>query len=296
MPSKRTVILKETDYDVATLKEHIADVLDREFSLFNNVSLHARILLKPNLLMAASAEEAIITHPCFIEAVGLIFKERGFEVFIADNPGGVFNHKNIQEIYQSSGLVEIAQRCGFELLYPKDSHVREEIPLSWWVDGFTVVNLPKLKTHDLAVFTLATKNLYGCISGVHKGHLHKMHPKTNDFLAQIIKLYRLIKPTINIVDGILAMEGDGPGKKGRPRKLDRVIVGDDCLSTDYAISQMLGVEEHHNPLLRIAKDQNLFDPQGVSIIADGDMKIEGFRLPSTFILNRIPDPLVKFVT
>ena len=94
---------------------------------------------------------------------------------------------------------------GIDLLYPTQSKVVEGIPLCWWAvdatksgeSGFQMINIAKLKTHNLMVLTLATKNLYGCISGLHKSHLHKEYPKTKDFTNVMFKLYNLIKPKLN---------------------------------------------------------------------------------------------------
>jgi len=153
-----------------------------------------------------------------------------------------------------------------------------------------------LKTHDVMVLTLATKNLYGCISGLHKSYLHKMHPKTRDLAGVILKLYEMLKPSLNIVDGILSLQGNGPAKRGKPRKLGLVVLGDDALYTDYVINRVLGLKDNDNPLIKEAKIRGLLKEDELEVISDISADtIEGFELPDPFIVNSIPSPLLNLL-
>lgn len=300
---KKVVILKIEDYNAAVIKERIKETLEKHFDTANIFSPEDKIVLKPNLLMEASVEEAITTHPLIIEAAGKIFKEKGNSVFVADSPGGFVGNKDMDLIYEKTGIKAVAQNNGFDLLYPTQSTIVNDIPLCWWAadcnkagSGFKMVNLAKLKTHDVMVLTLATKNLYGCISGLFKSHLHKMHPKTEDFTSVVLKLYEMLKPGLNIVDGILALSGNGPAKRGKPVKLGLVIIGDDALYTDYAISKTLGIKDKDNPLIKEAKIRGLLKEEELEIVSElKEETIRNFELPDPFIVNSIPAPLLKLI-
>jgi len=299
---KKVIILKIEDYNHDTLKEKIKAALNKHFRISENFKPADKIVLKPNLLMEASPKEAITTHPLFIEVVGEIFKEMGNNVFVADSPGGFVSNKDMDSVYEKTGIKDVASRNGFGLLYPTEAAVSEGMPLCWWADncakdnGFKMINLAKLKTHDVMVLTLAAKNLYGCISGLHKSHLHKMHPKTRDLTGVVLKLYEILKPKLNIVDGILSLEGNGPAKRGRPRKLGLVILGDDALYTDYAISRALGLKDNDNPLIKEAKIRGLLKEDELEVISDlGAGEIKNFELPDPFIVNSIPSPLLNLL-
>jgi uncharacterized protein (DUF362 family)/Pyruvate/2-oxoacid:ferredoxin oxidoreductase delta subunit len=299
---KKVVVLKIEDYNLGVLKERIKEAIFKHFPLRNFLLPHEKILLKPNLLMEANPEEAIVTHPIFIEAIGAVFKEMGYPVFIADSPGGFVDNKDMDFIYEATGVKEIADKNNFGLLWPTQSKICEDLPLCWWAEpqalpdtaGFKMINLPKLKTHDIMVLTLATKNLYGCISGLHKSHLHKVYPKTAEFTDIILKLYRMLMPSLNIIDGILALEGNGPAKSGRPRKLGIVVIGDDALYADYAVAKLLGLEDRFNPLIAKAKAQGLFREDLLELISDIPLGyFKDFKFPSPFILNSIPAPCIS---
>ncbi|MFA6281692.1 MAG: DUF362 domain-containing protein [Candidatus Omnitrophota bacterium] len=292
---KKVVILKIEEYDFDILKARIKSAIDKHFFADNLFASGDKVLLKPNLLLVAQPQDAITTHPVFIEAVGAIFKEMGCKVAIADSPGGFVASKDMDDVYESTRIKEIAARHNFELFYPNQSVVSEGFPLCWWVNGFKMVNLPKLKTHDIMTLTLATKNLYGCISGIHKSHLHKVYPKTADFTNIIIKLYKMIKPSLHIVDGILSLEGNGPAKKGIPRKLNAVVIADDALYCDYAISKLLGLKDDFNPLVKQAKKEGLLK-EDLEIISEFEgQTIRDFKFPQSFILNSLPSPLISIL-
>jgi len=301
---KRVVVLKIDDYNQSVLKEKIQEVFLKHFSVDRKFDPSDKILLKPNLLMEAAPEEAITTHPAIVGAVGAFFKGRGNPVFVADSPGGFASYKSMDQLYEKTGIKTAADSEGIDLLYPTQSTVLENIPLCWWAvdatksdrNGFQMINIAKLKTHNVMVLTLATKNLYGCISGLHKSHLHKEYPKTKDFTNVMFKLYNLIKPKLNIVDGILAMEGNGPAKLGKPKKLGLFIIGDDALYTDYAISKVLGIRDESNPLIKEAKRRGLLDDRELEIISECENKnFSGLELPPPLIVNNIPSLLLKIL-
>lgn len=300
---KKVVILKIEEYDFNLLKEKIKAAIFKHFSPDTFFAKGDKVLLKPNLLLPAKPEEAVITHPVFIEAVGAIFKEMGCHVAIADSPGGFVGNKDMDDIYEDTQIKEMAARQNFELLYPTQSVVLEGFPLCWWacpeqsrrVNGFKMVNLPKLKTHDIMTLTLATKNLYGCISGLHKSHLHRVHPKTLEFTNVLLKLYKMIKPSLHIVDGIFSLEGNGPAKRGIPRKLNVVVIADDALYCDYAISKLLGLKDDFNPLVKQAKKEGLLQ-EDLEIISEFQGEtIKDFKFPQSFILNSLPSPAISLL-
>ncbi len=288
-------VLNIPSYNKEVIRSRLNEVID---NWFPDIFSHGdKVLLKPNLLMASSPDMAITTHPAIVETVGEIFQGKGCKVYIADNsPGFNTNSSDMDYVYRETGMYEIAQRRGFTILHSERSRIVDGIPFSWWTEGFKIVNLPKLKTHSIMVLTAATKNLYGCISGIYKSYLHKIYPRTDDLAGVILKLYRLIKPVVTIVDGIVSLEGEGPAKNGQPRNTGFVVVGNDTLSTDYVISRILGVSVEDNPLLDRAVKEGLVDESKIDVIYDGDFfTVEDFRLPSRFVLNRVPPFLIKLV-
>ncbi len=289
----RVVLLKIENYQRDILYQRIDEALDKYFPLESFFSLGDKILLKPNLLMSARAEEAITTHPAFVFSVAKIFKERGYNMFLADSPGGFLDNDTLRQVYKETGMLNLSQELNVRLLYPKKVFVRGGISLCWWAKDFKIVNLPKLKTHEIMVLTLATKNLYGCISGKQKSFLHCQYPKAEDFARILLWLYEELKPPLNIIDGIISLEGNGPARKGKPKGLGLVGLSNDALALDYAISNLLSLDLKKNPLLNLASQKGLLS--SIELISDFSHPIKDFQFPSTHFTYYLPSFLAVLV-
>ena len=87
-----------------------------------------------------------------------------------------------------------------------------------------------------------------------------------------------INPAVTIIDGILAMEGEGPGKRGRPRSLDVIMGSSDPVSLDIAVCRMIGLDPLSLLTNKVAVDRGLpiNDPP-----VDGKIpEVKNFELPT----------------
>ncbi len=103
-----------------------------------------------------------------------------------------------------------------------------------------VINLAKLKTHTQMVLTLAMKNLFGTVIGTDKASWHLKAGKDVDcFATVLIQIYEKIRPVLSIVDGVLAMEGNGPNS-GNARSLGILGASTDAVALDAVICRLVG--------------------------------------------------------
>lgn len=141
-----------------------------------------------------------------------------------------------------------------------------------------IINLAKLKTHSQMLLTLAVKNLFGCIVGYRKPEWHMRAGVNRQMFARLlVQLARAIRPSFNILDGVIALEGDGPGRGGVPKTLGVLMAGRDPFAIDLTVCRMLGLDPCEVPLLKAAADTDrpLVEPE-----IDGTLPaIRGFRLP-----------------
>ncbi|PLX69689.1 MAG: hypothetical protein C0603_01795 [Denitrovibrio sp.] len=106
-----------------------------------------------------------------------------------------------------------------------------------------ILNLAKLKTHSLTGLTLAVKNLFGLVPGTSKVSYHRDYPVDTQLGEQIYKYFSVLgHKTMNIIDGILALEGDGPSK-GTPIELGIVAASSDAVGLDIAVTRMVGLKD-----------------------------------------------------
>ena len=97
------------------------------------------------------------------------------------------------------------------------------------------------------------------------------------FARLLVKVCQAVKPSITIIDGILAMEGQGPGKGGTPRHAGVLLGSENPAAADMAVCRMLGIPADRLLTNKICMEQGL-SPEDIRI--DGDLPAVGdFRLP-----------------
>jgi len=145
-----------------------------------------------------------------------------------------------------------------------------------------VIDLPKLKTHVLTLYTGAVKNLYGVIPGTRKREPHLRAPGVRDFSPVLVDLLEFVQPRLSILDGVIGLEGDGPGVGGAPRSYGLLAASTDAVALDAVIAQALGYQPGQVLHLELAQDRGL----GVADL--GAIRVEG--RPSALEFGRVRLP------
>ena len=248
-----------------------------------------RILLKPNLLSAKPSEAAVTTHPAVVRAVIQLVQEAGAIPVVGDSPG----IGSALKVAQKCGIAAVAKEFGVEIINLAASTSIENpngktfkrLELSKEaieVDG--IINLPKLKTHAQMFLTLGVKNMFGCVVGARKPQWHMAAGvDTYAFARMLIDTYLFLKPRLTIVDGIVGMEGNGPGSAGDPRRLGLIFAAVDCIALDRVITEVLGAEANALITTKVAEEDEIgvTDINEINILGEGieDVKIHDFKFP-----------------
>lgn len=249
-----TVTIRSASYDTPTLRPMIFAMLDSLGG--SRLGPRDRVLVKPNLLCPAKPQEAVLTHPAVIRCVVEYLLEKGARPLVADSPAiGPF-----ETLVRRGGIREALQGLDCECR-PFETSVRIDIGKPFGsielaedaLAADAIINLAKFKTHTQMLLTLAVKNLFGCVVGYRKPEWHMRAGIERDVFAQLlVRIGRTLKPAFNLVDGILALEGEGPGRGGTPRGLGILMAGDDPFSLDLAACRMIGLDPAQLPVLKAA--------------------------------------------
>jgi uncharacterized protein (DUF362 family)/Pyruvate/2-oxoacid:ferredoxin oxidoreductase delta subunit len=240
------VIIRRASYDYLLLKPLIFEMAD---SLCGEmIGSRSRVVIKPNLLAPARPERAMLTHPLVVKAVAEYCLHKGAHVQISDSQAmGTFDR-----VMKESGLGKALEGMDVVCKEFKESvkvNVGEpfkkiEIAKDA-LEADVLINLPKLKTHVQMLMTLGVKNLFGCIVGLRKPEWHFRTGVNREAFAQLlVRIQNAVRPSLTILDGILAMEGEGPGRSGSPRELGLLAGSNDAVALDMTICRMLGREPH----------------------------------------------------
>lgn len=252
------------------------------------------VVVKPNAKNPSPPGYGVITDPCVVEAcVSLAFKQGAKKIKIADGaayPSGAYD---TMAAFQASGMTEVARRWDVDLVdlnsYDSlDVDVRDGYVLDWVrvgrsvMEADVVINVPVLKTHRGTLISACLKNVgVGCATREEKKRLHRLGIDEG-----LVDVYSIVRPRFNVVDGIVALEGDGPNlPPGRSKPLGLIVAGSDGLAVDAVCARIMGMDPEKVKHLRLAREKGL----GVMDLGEIDVKGESiesvatqFELPSTF--------------
>jgi uncharacterized protein (DUF362 family)/Pyruvate/2-oxoacid:ferredoxin oxidoreductase delta subunit len=300
-------IVKCRDYNEGGVK----DALRRALTLIGGwgevAKKGSRILVKPNMLSAKPPESGVDTHPVVVQAVVELLTEEGAEVLIGDSPGGIIKG-GLSRYWEVSGYKKVSEITGAKLVSLEEDSKEISVP-----DGIiyrklyisaaalevdAIITLPKLKTHDLTLFTGAVKNLLGLIPGLGKAEFHKRCPKPDDLGEALVDIFSAMKPQMAILDAIVGMEGGGP-VSGKLRDIGVILASRDSVALDTVAQAMIGLEPFDVPTTKAAAKRNL----GVSSLKEIEVlgeplekvRINDFVLPSNARIRRVPDPILSLI-
>lgn len=295
----QVAIIKCKDYDRALVLDATRKAMDLIAGISAFIQPGSKVLVKPNLLMAKEPESGIDTHPEVVRSVVRLLKEINCQIYLGDGPSVWGTQaEDVDEVYRRSGMERVCREEGVELVKFDKRRWRGKFPLSTWVDNCDyIVNIPKFKTHDLTLLTGAIKNLFGLVPGTYKTELHKNYFERDDFAKILVDIYQEVKPQLTLVDGIVAMEGDGPATGGKLRNLGLLFAGSDCVALDTIMALIMGLEPFEILTTKEAARRGLgvADIKSISILGGRleEMMGEPFILPSTTIRKNIPRPIIE---
>lgn len=289
--------------------ERIKNIVKKQLSALmtdTNAFSGKNVVIKPNLLMKASPDRCVTTHPAVMKAAIDVIKEYSpASVTIAESPGGPYNAASLGIIYRSTGMNDVSESCSVPLNYDTSSkslsHPEGKVckvfdiitPIA---NADIIVNICKLKTHSLTTMSAAVKNLFGTIPGIEKFEMHTRYkdlPVFEAMLADLCELHCKSKPMLCIVDAVRGMEGNGPSG-GIVRNYGLILSSFNPFNLDIACSAILGVE-HQVGYLEEGKKKGLCvtDSKELTVLGQtiSDNRINDLVLPETKslpILKKLP--------
>ena len=238
-----------------------------------------RVVFKPNVTIGQrfkDPDSGITTHPAFVHGLISAVQERGAgKTYILEDP--LNTDRNRPRSWRGTGYREVAAATGARLRCPKtytcveksvpDHMIHPTLKVSRLaVDpGAVLINVPKLKTHNLAVTTLSMKNLMGVVNAPDRhfcGQAWEALPKemkasdrtrteTSDravheewqrgLAARLADTAKVIRPRLHIVEGVVGRDGTG-FRRGQNYPMGLVVAGVNAVAVDSVASYLMGFE------------------------------------------------------
>lgn len=134
--------------------------------------------------------------------------------------------------------------------YPDNLKVKSIKVPTIFTKPHLLVSVAKIKTHRLCDFTATLKNVYGCNPERYKAKYHtNLHENIVDFAS-------VFRPHLSFIDGIVAMEGNGP-TEGTPVRLDSILGGTDPVAIDHLVGCIMRLNPDKVRYLTLARKRGL---------------------------------------
>ena len=288
------------DYEPARVKAALSRLLEPLGGMAAFVRPGQSVLIKPNMLSGKHPDRAVTTHPEIVRQVILQVQEAGGKVKVGDSPG----LGTPQAVAAKCGILAVIEATGAEF-----AEFGESVPIHLEtgtfhhlevaraaLDADVIINLPKLKTHQMMGYTGAVKNLFGLIVGMRKARLHLQAGTDKAFFAlMLLELAERFAPDLSIMDAVVGMEGNGPGS-GDPVALGALLAAPQALALDTVATSMVNLPLQSVWTQRVAAQTNRPGARLEDISLHGmsldELRTNSFRPARTADVNfGLPAPL-----
>jgi len=246
------------------------------------------VIIKPNWVNSRPDSTGATTNTSIIEAVIEFFQKIGTNVAIAEGSGYEFDTK---KTFRVLGVDYFTKKYRIKIINTRECPVKTvdiggkilgKISLPTEVaEADWIINIPKIKTHVITGVTFCMKNLFGLLPDKERRRAHVFGLDSS--IADLASYFD--RKTINILDGLIAMSGEGP-VFGDTFNLDLLICGQNIADIDRYTCGLLKIDWHKIGHIRAAKKLFSKDIQIISESSE-NMHLPVFVLPTASRLYRI---------
>ena len=192
------------------------------------------VLVKPNVVSNKSSPST--TNPEVVRAmVKILYEEGAKKVYVGDMSAALY--LTTLSNMEKAGIRKAAEEAGAEVIaFENHGWVEVEVPsvsvrkvivTEWLSKVDFIVNLPVIKTHRSASYSICLKNFIGCTHIRQRPYLIDSS-RWEEVVAELNLAYR---PHLNVVDGTVSMIEGGPWE-GTAEKTGLIIASTDRVAAD----------------------------------------------------------------
>jgi len=239
-------LIRCESYEYGEVKRAVQKGIDLVGGAHKFAKKNEKILLKANLLVGDAPEKCVNTHPSVLRAIAEIFKTTGAQLSYGDSPAfgtarAASKKIGMDDAANAAGIELREFQPGQEVHFPEGLQNKKFTIAKAVLESDGIISLPKLKAHGMQKITGCVKNQFGCIPGLLKGEFHVRIPDAYGFAHMLVDLDRLVHPRLYIMDGIAAMEGNGP-RGGTPRKMNVLLFSEDPIAIDATVCRLINLD------------------------------------------------------
>jgi uncharacterized protein (DUF362 family) len=230
-----------------------------------------KVLIKPNAARMAAPGEGVTTNPGVVAAiVDFLKRMRAREIIIGEScilgveASAAFRKTGIEEVAREKNvtLLDLDRLDPLDIRIPggkllktiKVSSIVKEVGL--------IVSVPVMKTHMHTRVTLGIKNMKGLLWKREKARFHHLAANPDvvngekELDVAIAEMATGLAPHLVVIDGMVGMEGMGPGY-GKAKRMGVVVASANALAADVVASRLMGFDPREVPHLRLCHELGL---------------------------------------
>ncbi|MGI6367944.1 MAG: DUF362 domain-containing protein [Anaerolineae bacterium] len=243
-------VVRCPDYTTETVYAAVKHSLELLGGIEAHIAPGSRVMLKPNLVRSMPPERGATTHPAVVAAVARLVVEAGSYPIIVESPGGPYTPATLRTAYRRTGMDAAAESSGAilnydtgasQVAYPEGKLLHRLDVINPLLEADAVINLPKLKTHNLTVLTMGAKNLFGVVPGSLKIGYHSKLVERDTFCDGLVDIVQFVRPALTVMDAVVGMEGEGP-TGGKPRTVGALVASANVWALDTVGASLVGVD------------------------------------------------------
>jgi len=274
MHKSRVALVRCSVYEESAVFSAVQRGIDLLGGMASFIQPGEKIVLKPNVLVGEAPEKLVGPHPLVFKAVAQLAQVVTPNLSFGDSPsfGKPATHM------QKAGLAQCAEALGIPLadfengqqVHFKDSpSVKHFVLANGVLNADGLISISKFKTHQLTRITGAIKNQFGCVPGPLKAEFHIKLPNPLDFARMLVVLNLYIRPRPYIVDGITAMEGNGP-RNGDPVNLNVLLFSQDPVALEAVMCRLIDLDPEVVPTMKPGREWGLgtYLPEEIEWVGD----------------------------
>ncbi|MEW6324726.1 MAG: DUF362 domain-containing protein [Nitrospirota bacterium] len=212
------------------------------------------VLIKPNVV--SGDPPPVTTSPAVVAGVVRLFRDAGAGRVIVGDMSGLVRlptNKNLER----TGIARAARDAGAEVIdFDRAEWIELKPPGAWLTrsihvakpvyDADLLINLPVVKTHRNAAYSICLKNLVGVTHPRYRPY--RVNPdKWEEVIAEI---NLAAHPVLNIVDATTIMVADGPWK-GPSEETNLIIASGDRIAADVVGLALLKHFDRWEPVRKL---------------------------------------------
>lgn len=228
------------------------------------------VLIKVNFITTKTWDTGATTDPIVVEALIRELQPINKSLYVVESDA---TFTNADKAARATGVLDLCEKYGVpfinltkvkeKVMVKLDSpETLSKIKLPRIVLESRIVSAAKMKTHEETKVTLGMKNMFGLMPNKLKMRYH-----VKGIEKVIVDINSVVRPTLTVIDGFVALEGKGP-VSGTPVRMDLVVAGWDAVATDAAASMIMGFNPNDIYHIKRAADRGMGRIEGFKVVGE----------------------------